>query len=125
MISDGYHSKIVYYARAVGWPILLPWSVYYFASHRGRKCHISVSKPGGNEALSRLRLGWQFTRAVDCPSFFLPRCVIYYFLIVYYVPRPGSRILHSRVDCCKHANMISYFPAEVRILFFFIPWLCE
>ena len=42
--------------------------------------------------------------------------------IVYYVPRPGNRILHSRVDG-KHANMISYFPAEVRILFFFIPRL--
>ena len=26
-----------------------------------------------------LRLDWQFPRAVDCPSFFLPRCVIYYF----------------------------------------------
>ena len=42
--------------------------------------------------------------------------------IVYYVPRPENRILHSRVDW-KHANMISYFPAEVRMLFFFIPWL--
>ena len=40
--------------------------------------------------------------------------------IVYYVLRPGSRILHSRVDCCKHAYMISYFPSEVRLLFFFI-----
>ena len=32
-------AEIVYYARArtraVGWPILLPWSVYYFSSHRG------------------------------------------------------------------------------------------
>ena len=40
------------FTRAVDWPILLPWSVYYFSSHRGRKCHISVSEPGGNEALS-------------------------------------------------------------------------
>ena len=48
---------------------------------------------------------------------------IFHFHLRYYVPRPGSRILHSRVDCRKHANMISYFPAEVRnILFFFIPW---
>ena len=45
------------------------------------------------------------------------------FLIVYYFPRPRRRILHSRVDFRKHANMISYFPAEVRILFFFMPWL--
>ena len=27
-------------------------SVYYFSSHRGRKCHISVSETGGNEALT-------------------------------------------------------------------------
>ena len=27
----------------------------------------------------RLRLGWQFTGDMDCPSFFLPTCVIYYF----------------------------------------------
>ena len=40
------------FTRAVDCPILLPWSVYYFSSHRGRKCHISVSEPGGNEALS-------------------------------------------------------------------------
>ena len=40
----------------------------------------------------------------------------YYAKLVYYVPRLGNRILHSRVDC-QHANIISYFPAEVRMLF--------
>jgi hypothetical protein len=27
----------------------------------------------------RLRLGWQFTRALDWPTLYLPCCVIYYF----------------------------------------------
>ena len=31
--------------------------------------------------IDRLRLGCQFTRDMDCPSFSLPRCVIYYFTI--------------------------------------------
>ena len=38
--------------RDVGWPILLPWSVYYFSSHRGRKWHIPVFASGGNGVLS-------------------------------------------------------------------------
>ena len=42
---------IVYYVRREE-KFLLPWNIYYFSSHRGWKCHISVSEPGGNEALS-------------------------------------------------------------------------
>ena len=100
--------------RDVGWPILLPWSVYYFSSHGAESasfplgseteiCHFrplceekyytfhgsKISQPTARVCYPRLRLGCQFTQAVDCPSSFLPRCVIYYFTI------PGPKIPHS------------------------------
>ena len=51
-----------------------------FSSHRAES---TPFPPGAKTEMChfrpRLRLGWQFTRDMDCPSFFLPRCVIYYF----------------------------------------------
>ena len=39
--------------RDVSWPILLPWSVYYFSSYPGRKYHIRVLEPGAKVVLSQ------------------------------------------------------------------------
>ena len=36
-----------------------------------------ICQPTSRVCHPRLRLGWQFTRDMDCPSLFLPRCVIY------------------------------------------------
>ena len=44
--------RLGWQTRDLGWPILLPWSVYYFSSHRGRKWHIPLFAPGGNGVLS-------------------------------------------------------------------------
>ena len=38
--------------RTVGWPIFLPWCVYYFSSYPGRKYHIRVFEPGTKVVLS-------------------------------------------------------------------------
>ena len=38
-----------------------------------------IVQPTSRFCHPRLRLGCQFTRDMHCPSFFLPRCVIYYF----------------------------------------------
>ena len=63
--------------------ILVLRMLFFFTP--GRMYHISARRKTENVTFSasvwgpRLRLGCQFTRAVDCPSFFLPRCVIYYF----------------------------------------------
>ena len=62
-----YIINIVYYApreEIYSPPILLPWNVYYFSSHRGRKCHISVLEPGGNEALSARCEEHQLSRVI-------------------------------------------------------------
>ena len=44
--------KLPLQTRAVGWPILFPWCVYYFSPYPGRKYHIPVSEQRGNVALS-------------------------------------------------------------------------
>ncbi|OXU30190.1 hypothetical protein TSAR_003776 [Trichomalopsis sarcophagae] len=49
----------------MGCSIFLPWCVYYFSSHQHRKCTFPSRRPG-------------FARDMNCPSFFLPRHVIYY-----------------------------------------------
>ena len=41
-----------------------------------RTTGVNFAKP--RLVFARLRLGWQFTRDRDCPSFFLPKCVLYY-----------------------------------------------
>ena len=43
-------------------------------THYGNK----IAQPTARVCHPRLRLGWQFTQAMECPSFFLTRCVIYY-----------------------------------------------
>ena len=63
------------FTRAVGWPILLSWSVYYFSLHQDRKCHISVSEPGRNEALS--------TRCEEEYYIFIKNNIIYVLLIYF------------------------------------------
>ena len=62
---SGRRAEIVYYAprkektwtvhiscKDVGWPIILPWSVYYFSPYLGRKYHIRVFEPGAKVVLS-------------------------------------------------------------------------
>ena len=52
-----------------------------------------ISQPTARVCHPRLRLGCQFTRAVDCPSFFHPRCVIYYFCST--APESGNFVSRS------------------------------
>ena len=103
-----------------------------------------IGQPTSRVCNPRLRLGWQLTRDMDCPSFFLPRCAptfppavagMRHFRpgarkIVYYAPReektwtvhsscklppePKARVANTS---CGLANFIPV----VRILFFAIP----
>ena len=63
----------------------------------------------------RLRLGCQFTRAVDCPSFFLPRCVIYYSShrdeSTTFPPGAKTGMWHFRSRC---EEIVYYVPREEK-----------
>ena len=51
-LDSPYLSRVNWETRDVGWPILLPWSVYYFSPYPGPKYHIHVFESDVKVALS-------------------------------------------------------------------------
>ena len=69
-------------AESATFPPCCETGMWYFRPGYGEKQYThhgnKIGQPTARVCHPLLRLGWQFTRAMDCPSFFLPRCVIYY-----------------------------------------------
>ena len=61
----------------------------------------------------RLRLGWQFTRAVGCQSYFLSRCVIYYLIL--FMTRSRKNLL---VRCPLKVVETFYLNLPLQLIFF-------
>ena len=75
-----------------------------------------IGKPTSRVCHPRLRLGWQFTRDMDCPSFFLLRCLIYYLIPQRYkaISSKNSRIkaislFNSLPNNLKNICNLDYF----------------
>ena len=66
-----------------------------------------IGQPTSGVCHPRLRLGWHFTRDMDCPRFCLRRCVIYY-IPVHVGIKLHSIIFFFMVNLAKTNKMIAY-----------------
>ena len=56
--------------------------MWYFRLEYDKKSYV---QHGDKEGHPRPHVGWQFTRALDWPTLYLPWCVIYYFSILFFL----------------------------------------